>query len=254
MTYRTSRDPYHQSAQRSARRSYFLAIKKAKLAHLSSYLASLTPSSVWEAQKLPLGRQGTRCPSFPDHDTCEGINTALLTHSFPSAPPPTNATLILSPYSDYLPLSQGEVALALAKSANTSAPGPDRISYHVWKRVHRLYPTLLSPLLSPLLQYGHSPSLVKKANNIVLDKPGKASYDTPASFTVIVILETLSKILERVTASRLSLLARHVGLLHPHQTGSLPGHSTFDATSTLSHGVRLLQRLGSKVSSLFGDI
>jgi len=55
-------------------------------------------------------------------------------------------------------------------------------------------------------------------------------------------------------ASRLSLLARHVGLLHPHHTGSLPGLSTFDATSTLCHEVRLLQRLGSKVSSLFLDI
>jgi len=88
----------------------------------------------------------------------------------------------------------------------------------------------------------------------VLDKPGKASYDTPASFMVIVIFETLSKILERVIASCLSLLARHVGLLHPYQTGSLPGLSTFDATSTLTHEVRLLQRLGSKVSSLFLDI
>ena len=49
-------------------------------------------------------------------------------------------------------------------------------------------------------------------------------------------------------------MARHIGLLHPHQTGSLPGLSTFDATSTLTHEVRLLQRLGSKVSSLFLDI
>jgi len=124
----------------------------------------------------------------------------------------------------------------------------------VWKRVHRSCPALLTSLLSPLLQYGHHPSSLKKANDIVLDKPGKASYDTPASFMVLVLLETLSKILELVTASRLSLLARHVGLLHPHQTGSLPGLSTFDATSTLSHEVRLLQRLGSKVWSLFLDI
>jgi len=51
------------------------------------------------------------------------------------------------------------------------------------------------------------PTTLKKANGIVLDKPGKAAYDTPASF--------------RVIASRLSLLATHVGLLHPHQMGSL---------------------------------
>jgi len=253
-TYRSSRDPYDQSAQCSARRSYFSAIKKANFAHWSSYLSSLTPSSVWEAKKLASGKQGTRFPSFPDQDTPEGINTALLTHFFPSTPPPTSAPLTLSPYSDYFPLSQGEVALALSQSSNTSAPGPDTISYDVWKKVHRSCPALLTSLLSPLLQYGHHPSSLKKANGVVLDKPGKASYDTPASFRVIVLLETLSKILEQVTASCLSLLARHVGLLHPHQTGSLPGLSTFDATVILAHEVRLLQRLGSPVSSLFLDI
>jgi len=253
-TYRSSRDPYDQSAQRSARRSYFSAIKKAKFAHWSGYLSSLTPSSVWKAKKLASGKQDTRFPSFPDQDTPEGINTALLTHFFPSTPPPTNAPLTLSPYSDYFPLSHGEIALALSKSTNTSAPGPDTISYEVWKKVHRACPALLTSLLSPLLQYGHHPSSLKRANGIVLDKPGKACYDTPASFRVNVLLETLSKMLEQVTTSRLSLLARHMGLLYPHQTGSLPGLSTFDATATLAHEVRLLQRLGSKVSSLFLDI
>jgi len=253
-TYRSSRDSYDQAALRSARRSYFAAIKKAKFAHWSTYLSSLTPSSVWEARKLASGRQASRFPSFPDQDTPEGINKALLSHFFPSTPPPANTPLTLSPYPDYFPLSQEEITLALSKSSNTSAPGPDTISYDVWKQVHRSCPSLLTELLSPLLRYGHHPASLKKANGIVLDKPGKASYDTPASFRVIVLLETLSKILERVVASRLSLLARHVGLLHPHQTGSLLGLSTFDATSTLTHEVRLLQRLCSKVSSLFLDI
>ena len=71
---------------------------------------------------------------------------------------------------------------------------------------------------------------------------------------MIVLLKTLSKILERIVASRLSLLARSVGLLHPNQTGSLAGISTFDATATLTHEVRLSQRLGLKSSSLFLDL
>jgi len=37
---------------------------------------------------------------------------------------------------------------------------------------------------------------MKKANGIVLDKPGKPDYCTPASFHIIVLLETVSKILE----------------------------------------------------------
>jgi len=135
-TYRSSRDPYDQSALRSARRSYFTSIKKAKFTHWSTYLSSLSPSSVWEARKLASGRQSSRFPSFPDQDTPEGINKALLSHFFPSTPPPTNPPLSLSPYLDYFPLSQDEITLALSKSSNTSAPGPDTISYDVWKRVH----------------------------------------------------------------------------------------------------------------------
>ena len=169
-------------------------------------------------------------------------------------PPPTLADVNLTPYSDYFPVSQEEIATALAKSSSSAAPGPDSISYGVWKKVHKSCPALLTDLIGPLLQYGHHPSSLKKSNGVVLDKSGKASYDSPASFRVIVPLDTLSKIVERVTASRLSLLARSCGLLHPHQTCSLPGLSKFDATATLAHVVRLFQRLDLKVSSLFLDI
>ena len=239
---------------RSARGSYFSAIKRAKFTHWAEYLSSLSPSSVWEAKKLACGRQQPRFPSFPDKDTPEGINAALLDHFFPAPPPPVLANVNLSPYSDYFPVSQEEISAALAKSSSSAAPGPDNISYDVWKKIHKSCPSLLTSLIGPLLQYGHHPSSLKKANGIVLDKPGKASYDSPASFRVIVLLETLCKIVERVTASRHSLLARSCGLLHPHPTGSLPGLSTFDATATLAHEVRLLQRLDLRVSSLFLDI
>ena len=54
-SYKSSRDPYDHSAMRSARRSYFSAIKKAKFSHWAEYLSSLTPSSVWEAKRIASG-------------------------------------------------------------------------------------------------------------------------------------------------------------------------------------------------------
>ena len=239
---------------RSACRSYFGAIKKAKFSHWAGYVSSLSPSSVWEAKRLACGRQPPRFPSFPDKDTPEGINSALLDHFVPAPPPPTLMDVNHSPYADYFPVRQEEIAAALARSSSLAAPGPDNISYEVWKKVRKSCPSPLTCLIGPLLQYGYHPSSLKKANGVVLDKPGKASYDSPASFRVIVLLETLSKIVERVTSSRLSLTARSCGLLHPHQTGSLPGLSTFDATATLAHEVRLFQRLDLKVSSLYLDV
>jgi len=58
---------------------------------------------------------------------------------------------------------------------------------------------------------------MKKANGIVLDKPGKPDYCTPTSFRIIVLLETISKILKRLSALRLASAARSLGLLHPNQ-------------------------------------
>jgi len=86
---------------------------------------------------------------------------------------------------------------------------------------------------------------------VVLDKPRKASYDSPPSFRIIVLLKTISKILEQVMSDRLSAIARSKGLLHLNQYGSLPGLSSSDACFTLTHEMKTLQRPRLEVSTLF---
>ena len=95
---------------------------------------------------------------------------------------------------------------------------------------------------------------MKIANGVVLDKPGKPSYDSPSSFRIIVLLQTISKIQDRMVASRLSAIARYVDLFPPNQCGSLPSLSSFDACTALTYTLRTLQRPAIKVSSLFLDI
>ena len=95
---------------------------------------------------------------------------------------------------------------------------------------------------------------MKMANGVVLDKPGKPSYDSQSSFRIIVLLQPISKILERIVASFLSAIARYVGLLHRNQCGSLPSPSSFDACTALTDTVRTLQGPALKVSSVLLDI
>ena len=95
---------------------------------------------------------------------------------------------------------------------------------------------------------------MKKANGIVLDNPSKPDYRTPASFRIIVLLETISKILKRLSALCLTSAARCLGLLHPNQCGSQAGLGCFDAVATLTDQVRLLQPASFKVSTLFLDV
>ena len=143
---------------------------------------------------------------------------------------------------------------SLSKCSHSSAPGLDTIPYFVWKSHHRRPSAILTSPLGPLLQYLHHPSSLKKANGIVFDKPLKPSYDSPDSFRIIVLFQTVSKILARIVASQLSVIARHVGLLHPNQCGSLPSLSSFDACIFLVDTVRTLECPALEVSSLFLDI
>jgi len=115
-------------------------------------------------------------------------------------------------------------------------------------------PTILLELLSRLVFCGYHPPTLKTANGVVLDKPGKAYYDSPTSFRIIVLLKSISKTLDRVMTVRLSAIARLTGHLHPNQCGSLPGLSHSAARLTLMHEVKTLQKPRQEVSTLFLDI
>jgi len=123
----------------------------------------------------------------------------------------------------------------------------------VWKNINKAVPDLIISFLSPLVSHGCHPPSLKRADGIVLE-PGKPSYDSPSCFRVIVLVQTFSKILERIMNSGLSCVARVVGLLNPHQYGSQAGLSVAEACNTLSHEVRTLQMDKRKVSMLFLDI
>jgi len=241
----------HTSATRNF---YFKAIKAAKAKHWTQFLANVNAQSVWTTKKFAYGQAPDRFPSFPTATSPSQINSPLLNHFFPAQCPPTTSH-ILPTYPSTPLVSAAGAADALRKSANISAPGPDGIPYAIRKKVNKLNSFFLTSLLSPLLIHGHHPASLKRADGIVVSKPGKADYKSPASFRIIVFLETVSKILERIIASRLASLARNSGLLHPNQWHcSLANLGCLDAVSTISHEVRLLQSTTLKVPTMFLDI
>src|SRR5437588_7875979 len=243
----------HLTDTKNLKNKYFHAIKQAKASHWKQFLATVDSRSIWTAKKLAVGRPPDRFPSIPDATTPLEINDALLLHFFPPKNSPPSPS-ILRPFKHVPLLDKEEIQRALSKSSNSSAPGPDQIPYGIWKKVYSGNPDILISLLNPLILYGFHPLSLKKANGVVLSKPGKPDYSSPSSFRIIVLLKTVSKILERIIANRLSLLARLVGLIHPNQCGSLPGLSTFNACASLSHELRALQRANCKASTLFLDI
>ena len=236
-----------------SRAGYFKAIKVAKNKHWSSFLLSATPKNLWTAKRFAIGRAPPCFPSLPGAETLQQMNEALLGHFFRLkalfSPPPR-----LRPHTSTPPLTKEEIAHTLSKSCSSSAPGPDGIPYLTWKPVNAIHPAILLQLLSPLVSLGYHPASLIVANGVVLDKPGKPSSESHSSFRIIVLLRTVSKILERIIAARLLLAARSRGLIHPNQCGSLPGLSSYDSCLTLMNDVKTLERPRLKVSSLFLDI
>ena len=241
------------SLARLSRQGYFKAIKKAKNSHWTDFLARTTPHNIWTAKKFVTPRKTPWFPDLHGANSLVEINEALLDHFFPPKPQLlTRGRLHRHPSA--VALTKEEIAVALAKSSPSSAPGPDGVSYSVWKKLNTTNPSHLPDLLAPLVAFGYHPTTIKHANGVILDKPGKPSYDTPTSFRIIVLLKTISKVLERILTVRLTSLARQAGLLYPNQCGSLPGLTTSDAVATLAHEVGTLQRPLLKVSTLFLDI
>jgi len=236
-----------------SRTGHFKAIKVAKNKHWSSLLLSATPQNMWTARGFASGRAPPRFPSLPGAETQQQINDALLGHFFPSkaafSPPPR-----LRPHNSTPLLTKEEIAHALSKSASSSAPGPDQIPYLTGKQVNAINPLILLLILSPLVSLWYHPALLKVANGVVLDKPGKPWYESPSSFRMIVLLQTVSKIRERIIAARLILVARSRGQIQLNQCGSLPGLSTYNACLTLMNDVKALQRPRLKVFPLLLDI
>ena len=238
---------------RQSKLGYFKAIKRAKASYWADFLAKISANNIWTAKQLVAPRKTTRFPSRPDPSNPVAINNTLLDHFFPPKDPlPGRGRLKKNPSAT--PLTGEEIKLALSRSSSSSALGPDGIPYSVWKKVNLINTAILLDLLSSLVAFGYHPPSLKTANGGVLNKPGKASYESPTSFRIIVPLKTISKIIERIMTVRLSTVARSKDLLHPNQSVSLVGLSSSDACLTLKHEVKTLPRRRLEVSALFLDI
>ena len=70
---------------------------------------------------------------------------------------------------------------------------------------------------------------------VVIPKPNKQSYNSPKLFRLIVLLNMLDKLIEKVTGKRLQFLTTSNDFIHPNQLGGLKFKSMTDAGVALTH-------------------
>ena len=77
-----------------------------------------------------------------------------------------------------------------------------------------------------MIELGYHPGQWKQAQIVVLKKLGKPDYSAPGAYQLILLLNTLGKILEAVIVRRLSFWAKTYKLLPDTQFRGRPGCNT----------------------------
>ncbi|KAF8638112.1 hypothetical protein AX14_010227 [Amanita brunnescens Koide BX004] len=134
------------------------------------------------------------------------------------------------------PISQKEIWDALRPTSNSSAPGPDHVTWRHIKLALSFPDTdsALADLFNRVCFTGVWPSYFKDSISVIIPKPNKPDYSIPKAYRPIALLNTLGKLLTKILANRLQHDAAQYSILHRDQFGGIQGHSTIDAGLVLT--------------------
>ncbi|KAF8678982.1 hypothetical protein AX14_004665, partial [Amanita brunnescens Koide BX004] len=133
-------------------------------------------------------------------------------------------------------ISLKELWDALRPTTNSSAPGPDHVTWRHLKLALSIPDTdaTLVRLFNNVCREGTWPSHFKDSYSVIIPKPNKPDYTIPKAYRPIALLNTIGKLLTKILANRLQHDAAEFGLLHRDQFGGIQKHSTIDAGLVLT--------------------
>ena len=160
------------------------------------------------------------------------------------------------PTSQWFLFSKEEFKQAISKCNNLSAPGPDKLSWHHLKFIVNQDDCLANiiNIANACFNSGHWLNYFKYSFTIIIPKPNKMSYDQAKLFHLIVLLNTLGKLIEKVIAERLQFTVINNDFIHLSQLGSLKFKSIMGARVALTHIMYSGWAKGKTISTLAFDI
>ena len=220
-------------------------VREAKQAHWSNFLELAEGAEVFTAFRYTKPALNLKIPTIQyesegrkvQASTFEEKCTAFLTTLFPiptNTTPTTNtsqpqkstcsaskATSKSSGTSqwDWPDLDDTEVKKAIFSSLTKKAPGPDQVGFLLIQKAYQTIPDIFNKVYKTLFRDGVHPNCWKESIGIILSKPNKPDYTIPKAYRVILLLNCLGKVLEKLFASRLAYLANTGNLLNSMQLG-----------------------------------
>ena len=103
-----------------------------------------------------------------------------------------------------------------------STPGLDKLSWRHLKSIlnDKDYISSVIKIANAYINLGYWPNHFKLLSTVIISKPNKLSYNLPKSFYPIVLLNTLGKLIKKVTGERLQFLIVNNDFIHPSQLGA----------------------------------
>ena len=149
----------------------------------------------------------------------------------------------------------------LMETSNTSAPGFSGIGYQLlkqaclgWDKIWEGMSHTLISVYNTCLSLGHHPAIWKEATVTVIPKPDRPDYTRAKAHRPISLLETMSKLLEKIIAKCMQHEIVAHELIPTNQFGGWMHSSCLDAGLTLLHNVQRAQQVGLKCSILLFNI
>lgn len=153
--------------------------------------------------------------TLPNHAEITNTANKFVSQIYP-IPPHILQTLRVSPQ---------EIRNTLKTFPNNKAPGPDGIPYRLLKNLPRKAIVQLMKIINAIFELQHFPPQFKQAIVIFINKPGK-NPSLPSSYRPISLLNTLSKVVEKLFLTRFRKYCNERKLIPDEQFGFRPGHDT----------------------------
>ena len=243
------------------------AVHKAKHMWADS---KITSSNVWEVAAWRHGRRMTIIPALKgeedelvyNHKDMANIlskrffakDTGQVPLDLPDDPEPREVW-------EHVPITEQETLKMLMEMSNSSAPGFSGIGYQLlkqaclgWDKVWEGLSATLISIYNACLSLGHHPAIWKQATFMVIPKADQPDYTHAKTHHSISLLETMSKLLEKIIAKHMQHKIMAHELIPTNQFGRCMHSSCLDMGLTLLHAIQCMQQVSLKCGILLFDI
>jgi len=237
-------------------------ISAAKRVWAHDFLHHTTTENLWEVAAWRKGRSIKHIPPILSGPSATPMHNPLeMTEAFRKCFFVTDQPVISPdqpddpaplPVRDFVPISEDEIAAALSKTSNKSAPGISGINYKLLKWAFQACPDRFHEIFNAAISLGYHPW--KEAVVVVIPKPLKPDYRLPKAYRPISLLECCGKLLEKIITKHILLDAHSFDILLPNQFGSHDYHSAVDAALCLVHQAQAAVKGRFVVSVILFDI